>query len=111
MQIMHEKYFSTRSRAYYRHYAMTKNHKPEAAYTTTMPAIEAPPRRPSLDGTTVMKVTDTGDGIDEERQLRSVMIGFESARYAFLENCGMATLVVVRTGPTHLKAAIAYKTR
>jgi len=110
-QIMQDKYFSKRSRAYYRHAGMAKAGlgKPEPV-AVAVPMPTAPPEAVA-NGTTVMQVTDASDGLEEELRLRSVAIGFACPRYAFLEDCGDAEVVVVRTGSEHLRASVAYKCR
>jgi len=114
-EIMVSKYFGNKSRAYYRHAGMQKasGKKVEAAPQNKSSMISSMQGIPTGGGgeTRVEELLDTYDSLDEEKRLRSVSIGFESARYAFLENCGHASVVLVRTGSTHLKATVAYATR
>jgi len=99
--IMQKTYFTTRSRAYYRKNALQNG--------LTGKAKAAPSAGPA--DLSVQKIVDATDDISAEKNAKSVCIGFESARYAFLENCGQAVLIVVRTGPVHCRASVHYKTR
>lgn len=100
--IMAQKYFHQRSRAYYRMAAMHKtvNGKKLSQLTAVAP--------PSL---TVISPIETCDSIQEERQDRLVSVGFQCSRYAFLESCGHAQLMLLRTGPKHVRVSVKYKTR
>jgi solute carrier family 8 (sodium/calcium exchanger) len=102
VQIMQKKYFTNRSRAYYRHAAMqtTIGGKRKSQITA-----EAPP------DLAVQQVTETSDTAAADKRAGAVVIGFQCARYAFLEDCGHAVLHVVRSGPAHCKATVKYKTR
>jgi len=104
LQIMMEKYFTRRSRAYYRHVAMqnvTGGKKVEHI------GVSQPP--PEL---VVQKIVDAHDVLAvEDKEHNCVTIGFRHARYAFLENCGFAKLWLVRTGPADVKVTVNYKTR
>jgi len=99
LNIMASKYFTQRSRAYYRHTAMqqTLGMKKVDSAATGAPECAVTP------------VLGTSDAADSERE--QVLIGFESARYAFLENIGSAPLILTRSGLTNVKASVNYKTR
>jgi len=101
--IMSAKYFTMRSRAYYRRLAMQRNASKNRRSIVCMAA--------DVSEFAVSKVLGTHDIIDKETQDKEVLIGFETARYAFLEDCGHAQLVLVRTGPPNCKASVNYKTR
>jgi solute carrier family 8 (sodium/calcium exchanger) len=59
----------------------------------------------------VSKVFDTTDEARRTKEENKVTIGFETARYAFLEDCGHAVLFLTRTGYLGCKATVRYKTR
>jgi solute carrier family 8 (sodium/calcium exchanger) len=102
IQIMQNKYFTTRSRAYYR----------RAAMQTTIGGKKKPTIKaagpPELQ---IQEAVETSDNLAREKRDRDVVIGFVSARYAFLEDCGHAVLEVSRSGPLHCKATVNFKTR
>jgi len=99
LKIMKNTYLqSKKSRAYYRHAAMDaalkgKNIQSEA---------EAPPD---------LSVSEAIIGAPEENTKNMCEIGFAVDKYAFIESCGHAKIVLVRTGPTNCKATVKYVTR
>lgn len=102
LKIMKNTYLqSKKSRAYYRHAAMDatlrgKNIGSEA---------EAPP---DLSVSEAIGARDVGA---EENTKNMCEIGFAVDKYAFIESCGQAKIVLVRTGPTNCKATVKYITR
>jgi solute carrier family 8 (sodium/calcium exchanger) len=99
VSIMTNSYFTQRSRAYYRHAAMQQTLGMKKVITAV----------PSTDDYTVTPALDTHDNLENERE--KVSMGFDCPRYAFLENCEMANVVLSRKGPTDVRAWVKYKTR
>lgn len=97
--IMSTTYFTQRSRAYYRHAAMQ-----QALGTKKVNASPVAP--PDMS---VSETLNTADGVEDER--KCCYMGFACARYAFLENCGYATIFLERRGETNLKSSVRWKTR
>merc|ERR1719230_84851 len=95
---MNATYFTQRSRAYYRHTAMQQ--------TLGMKKVDT---CPTVSDCTVGPAVDAHDNLENERE--RVIMGFASARYAFLENCANAPLIITRSGPSHVKASVKYRTR
>merc|ERR1719454_340678 len=87
VSVMSAKYFTPRSRAYYRHAAMQQTLGMKKVDTT------APAGGSDL---AVMPVPEACDNLNQDRI--AIQIGFASSRYAFLENCGTAKLILERTG-------------
>jgi solute carrier family 8 (sodium/calcium exchanger) len=96
--IMTAKYFTQRSRAYYHHVAKQKRHTQMARKSIGPPDLAVAPAICS-------------DEIEKENSVKVVTIGWECARYAFLENCGYAKLILTRTGPDNVQATVKYRTR
>jgi solute carrier family 8 (sodium/calcium exchanger) len=124
MAIMTAKYFTTRSRAYYKHMAMKQAVARRQSQRLSMASAFSLKRRESESkdlptvgppDLTVNTVFGTSDTLPRDREKsfleNEVEIGFECARYAFLEDCGHAQIVLVRSGPTHCRASVTFKTR
>jgi solute carrier family 8 (sodium/calcium exchanger) len=106
VQIMGAKYFTQRSRAYYRHAAVQMHvHGNQKVAKMVVRNSVAPPNF------AVSEAVTTTDDVAKDKKDRAVSIGFEFGRYAFLEDCGSAVLTVLRSGPTHCRCVVKYKTR
>lgn len=103
IEIMMSKYFTQRSRAYYRHAAMQN--------VTGGKKVETMSLMSSAADFVVSKAISTHDVAEEDKDENSVTIGFKHARYAFLENCGHAKLYITRSGPLDVKVSVNYATR
>jgi solute carrier family 8 (sodium/calcium exchanger) len=84
--VMTQKYFTNRSRAYYRHTAMQQTFGFKKVDTSVTSAPDS----------TVTAALTTHDNLANER--KTVVIGWECARYAFLEDCVHAKVGIVREG-------------
>jgi len=96
---MEAQYCVRRNKAYYSHlgYANAfKGKKIDDAKSLAPPDLA------------VSEATNTQDVVVEEN---TVVIEFATSRHAYMENCGNAVVTLVRTGPTHNKASVNYKTR
>jgi len=106
VSIMAATYFTPRSRAYYRQtglkQALGTGKKEEKVATASK----------DTDDCGVTQVTPVFGAHDNlKNDLDKVVFGWECARYAFLENCGSARLVLTRSGVTNVKATVKYQTR
>mmetsp|Transcript_91608 Transcript_91608/g.144813 ORF Transcript_91608/g.144813 Transcript_91608/m.144813 type:complete len:877 (+) Transcript_91608:89-2719(+) len=101
VSIMESEYFHTRSRAYYRH-GVGRNFHSTWKKERSNDKIGSP-------HLTVKHADSTQDALEFEQEC--VTIGFATSRYAFLESCVHARLILVRKGPTHVKASVKYRTR
>jgi len=97
VKIMRVQYFNKRSRAYYRHAAMEKSLHGKSVDTSAAMSVQ--------------EAITTSDDIQRELAKKTVFIGVESEKYAYLENVGKASVVLMRTGPEDCKASVKYITK
>jgi len=108
LQIMCRQYFTKRSRAYYRQMAMKRMIGSSGGRKSESKSRLSTMFPPDLF---VTRAVDTSDCVEREREGKEVTIGFECARYAFLESIGHAVVYVNRTGRLDCKASVEYSTR
>jgi solute carrier family 8 (sodium/calcium exchanger) len=102
---LENEYFHTRSRAYYKHNVNVKS----ASRQVKSIFMKDHGEKIGHADDAVTSTVCTSDALAADHEI--CHIGFATARYAFLENCGHAKLDLVRKGLTHLRASVKYKTR
>jgi len=104
VKFMKAQFFSKRSRAFYRHAAMEAQlHGRESLSKERSPAPG--------DVESLRNAGETSDAIAQEKSKSTVEIGFAVDGYSFMESCGFAKVVLVRSGPITCKATVKYITR
>mmetsp|Transcript_112244 Transcript_112244/g.194568 ORF Transcript_112244/g.194568 Transcript_112244/m.194568 type:complete len:868 (+) Transcript_112244:125-2728(+) len=102
-KIMEAQYFYKRTRAFYRHAAIS-------AATGTGKKLSSAVS-PSANLFSVSTDCRTRDAVDEEYEARALTVGFSAARFAVLENCGHAKIPIKLSQPADRTVTVKYKTK
>jgi solute carrier family 8 (sodium/calcium exchanger) len=100
-KIMRLQYCSKHSRAYYRHVAMEASLHGKKVDKTAQPDARY----------SIREVLTTSDAIDEDKKAKTCLLGWESCKYGYREDCGKAKVVITRHGPTDCKVSVRYTTK
>jgi solute carrier family 8 (sodium/calcium exchanger) len=68
-------------------------------------SAQAPPE------SAIQEVLTTSDAIDEDKKAKTCLIGWESCKYGYREDCGKAKAVITRHGPADCKVSVRYTTK
>jgi len=104
MKIMDVQFFGKKSRAYYRHCAVTQ-------FIGGKKKILPKPSPELISCVGVSEALATTDDVEKEMAQRAVEIGFSANKYAIMESAGHVKLPLLRTGLIDKHASVKYKTR